>query len=104
MVPDEVQDVLLADAMNVFAVPIMATRALKVVTQPAGRDPPLDLVVVLAQAHLQFTHRVAVSHAPRGADALQLGYDGVFGPTQALGDVRGGNVADQPLQEINLGA
>jgi hypothetical protein len=41
---------------------IMSLCTLKVVAQPAGRDPPLDLAVILSQAHLQVAYRVAVAH------------------------------------------
>ena len=64
MVSDEVENILLADAVDVVPVPIMPTRALEVILKPAVLYLADDLVVILAQAHLQVPHGVAVSHSP----------------------------------------
>src|SRR6266446_3595575 len=47
MVPDEVEDVLFTDAMDIVAIPIVPVCALQAILQPAVRDPPANLVVVL---------------------------------------------------------
>ncbi len=88
MVPNEVEDVLFTDAMDIAAIPIVPLCALQAVLQPAVLDPPGNLVVVLAQAQFKLPHRVAVSNAPGGAQSLQLVDDGAFRTAQPFRDCR----------------
>src|SRR5258708_13038046 len=78
MVPDEVEDVPFTDAMDIVAIPIVPVCALQAILQPAVRDPPGNLVVVLPQAQFKLPHRVAVSNASGRAQSLQLVDDGTF--------------------------
>ncbi len=72
VVSEEVENVLLADAVDVLAIPVMPACALKAVLLPAVLDPPSNLVVIFTQAQLQIPHRVAVSDSPRGPHVLAL--------------------------------
>jgi len=88
MVPNEAEDVLFTDAMDIVAIPIVPVRTLKAVMQPTVVDPPGNLVVVLAQAQFKLPHRVAVSNASGGAQSLQLVDDGAFRTAQPFRDCR----------------
>jgi len=50
MVPNEIEDVLLSDAVDIVAIPVVPVCPLQAVLQPAVLDPPSNLVVVLPQA------------------------------------------------------
>jgi hypothetical protein len=75
---DEVQNVLLTNAVNVVPIPTVASCSLKAVLKPTVRDPPRNLVVVFPQAQLQFAHRVTVPNASGCPDSLQLCGVGIY--------------------------
>ena len=75
MIPNEVNDVVLTDAMDIFPIAVMSPRALKAVLQPAILNPPGNFLIVLPEAQLKFVHRVTISYAPGGAHTFQFVHD-----------------------------
>jgi hypothetical protein len=75
MIPNEVNDVVLTDVVDIFPVAVTSPRFLKAILQPAILNPPGNFLMVLPEAQLKFVHRVTISYAPGGAHTLQLVHD-----------------------------
>jgi len=75
MIPNEFNNVVLTDAVDIFPIAVTSPRSLKAALQPAILNPPGDFLMVLPEAQLKFVHRVTISYAPGGAHTFQLVHD-----------------------------
>ena len=60
---DEIEEVVLSEAVDIAAVAVVALRTLSPVTEPAIRNPLLNLVVIFTEALFQVAHCVSVAYS-----------------------------------------
>jgi len=59
MLPDEIQDILFAESLSAVAVAVLLARAFQSIMEPVALNPPLNLVVIFAEAKFKITDCVA---------------------------------------------
>jgi len=99
---NEVDNLVLVEAVNVVPVAVVLLPALNPVAEPTTRNPLLNLVVVFAQALLKVAHGVSLADPAGKAQGLDLHYYGRLSALQALGDGRCGDFPKQSLQAVKL--
>lgn len=80
----EIQNVLLADAVNVIAIAMGPARPLKTIGKPILRNPLLKFLMVLPQAQFKVADCVAFRHTPRMAPSFDFHHHGCFSTLQTF--------------------